>query len=264
MVLLAGGIAAGIAIAAGAKDAPPTLSPISAQFDANARATSYTVTAASSSGRALAYDWSLKPPADDPSCSEFFVTPGQPNRAVWLHGDDNGCHHAGIQHEGDVTVVVSDGLFSCTATYHGTLSGTGPAPGPCSDLRPPTSTETTTTPMTTGQHKVVDPVEDPTLAYKRVMGELSKENLKIAKEGGLFSFIPYFKDAVKGTSGLKEKDTFVEALLDTIGLSKRGLGTAAFKKAFAVISIVGDVSAITFNVGALYEGLQAADPPRPD
>jgi hypothetical protein len=266
-LVFAGGLIAGIAGAADPASTPPTLKPIVAEFSEQARATSYLEDAtdvASPKKLKLSYAWTQTPPADDPTCNEFAVTPGQPNRAVWAHSDDNGCHHNGIQHEGDVTVVVSDGSFSCTATYHGTLSGTGPVPAPCTDLRPPTSSAHTTTGPTLIP-RLVNPVEDPTLLYKRVMGELSKENIQIAKDGGLFSFLPsWHKYILKGTAGLKEKDTFVEVILDKVGLSKRGLGTAAFKKGFALISIVGDVSAITFDLAALYQGWQAADPPRSD
>ena len=158
-----------------------------------------------------------------------------------------------------VTITVPP--FSCTATFTGTETGDGPAAA-CVNERPAAPTHTLVSP-TLIPH-LVNTSEDPTLVYKRVMAACSKENLQTAKDGGLFAFIPYFKDAVKVTSGLKEKDTFVEVILGKVGLTKVGLGTAAFKKGFAVVAIVGDVSAITFNVAALYQGWQAADPPRSD
>ena len=200
------------------------------------------------------YEWSLKPPFVDRNCDSFAQVDLNPASAVWHHGDEDGCDHSkmGLQgHPGTVTVTITVPPFSCTATFTGTETGDGPAAA-CVNERPAAPTHTLVSP-TLIPH-LVNTSEDPTLVYKRVMAACSKENLQTAKDGGLFAFIPYFKDAVKVTSGLKEKDTFVEVILGKVGLTKVGLGTAAFKKGFAVVAIVGDVSAITFNVAAVSKG----------
>ena len=258
-------VAVGVGIATAATpQAAPKVEPLHANFVQSAFATFYTIKVEAPPGTSLRYEWSLKPPAADPACDTFAQVKLNPASAVWHHGDQDGCDHTktGPQgHPGTVTVTITALPFVCTATFLGTETADGPA-ATCVDQRPAAPTHTIVSPKLIPH--LVNTSEDPAMVYKRVMGELSKENLQTAKDGGLFSFIPYFKDAVKGTAGLKEKDTFVEVILEKVGLSKLGLGTAAVKKGFAVVSIVGDVSAITFNVAALYQGWQAADPPRSD
>ena len=69
----------------------------------------------------------------------------QPNQASWYHADTSEgghCSHvkydaSGRGHPGLVTVYVSDGYWTCTATYYGTqgdngaTSGTGDPPKAC-------------------------------------------------------------------------------------------------------------------------------------
>ncbi len=264
--LTAGCIASGGVGVASAATPPtaPKVAPMHANFVQSAFATFYTIEVGVPAGTSVRYEWSLKPPFVDRGCDTFAQVDLNPASAVWHHGDQDGCDHTktGPQgHPGTVTVTITALPFVCTATFLGTETGDGPA-ATCTDQRPAAPTHTLVSPKLIPH--LVNTSEDPAMLYKRVMGELSRENLQTAKDGGLFAFIPYFKDAVKATAGLKEKDTFVEVILGKVGLTKVGLGTAAFKKGFAVVAIVGDVSAITFNVAALYQGWQAADPPRSD
>jgi len=120
-----------------ASPAPPTLTSIHAELVESEFATHYTVTAEDPSGKALTYQWRLIPPTADPGCNHFSATG---NSAVWRHGDQDGCKH-NVQvaqgHPGTVVLVVTDGNFSCTATYFGTVTGDGPAAA-CTPLAPAT------------------------------------------------------------------------------------------------------------------------------
>ena len=47
---------------------------------------------------------------------------------MWKHGDQDGCNHQiyyNRGHPGIVTLKVTDGTFTCTETYFGTLTGKG-------------------------------------------------------------------------------------------------------------------------------------------
>ena len=114
----------------------PTISPLVATLSDDKSETDYAITATSPAGRTLNYAWSLVPDADQPSCTNFDEGTPTPNAAVWQHdGTSEGCNPQAALgasgYGGTVTVVVSDGVYNCTATYHGTNSGTGPAPAPC-------------------------------------------------------------------------------------------------------------------------------------
>jgi len=106
---------------------PPSISPIHAEFVPSEFATHYTVTAQDPNAKALSYQWRLIPPTADPACNHFSATG---DTAIWQNGDQDGCNH-NVQvaqgHPGTVIVVVSDGEYSCTATYFGTVTGNGPA-----------------------------------------------------------------------------------------------------------------------------------------
>jgi len=106
---------------------PPAVSPIHALSVASEFATHYSVTAEDPNGKALTYQWRLIPPTADPACNHFSSSG---NTAVWHHGDHDGCDH-NVQvaqgYPGTVVLVVTDGDFSCTATYFGTITGNGPA-----------------------------------------------------------------------------------------------------------------------------------------
>jgi hypothetical protein len=78
--------------------------------------------------------WHLTAPANDKSCNLF--VPQKMTRdtsgvgfmlhAAWLHGDQHGCHHERMGrrgHLGTVTLVYADTKWSCTASYHGSISG---------------------------------------------------------------------------------------------------------------------------------------------
>ena len=120
----------------------PTLQPIHAFFDQSTFSTTYTESA---SGGNLTYAWSVSIPTDPGCAAGFKAGSPQPNQATWYHadrGEGGPCSHAdydasGAGHPGTVTVTVSDGYWSCAATYRGTQggdgspAGDGPAPEPC-------------------------------------------------------------------------------------------------------------------------------------
>jgi PKD repeat protein len=105
---------------------PPKVTPIAATFVQQDFATYYHATATDPDGDKLVSTWSLKPPKADPGCS-LFNSP-DPSDAVWKHGDQNGCNHQiyyNRGHPGIITLKVTDGTFTCTETYFGTLTGKG-------------------------------------------------------------------------------------------------------------------------------------------
>ena len=115
--------------------APPSLSPITATFVQSAYSTYYEIKATNPAG--LSYQWSVSIPTD-PGCAAGFKghTPS-PNGASWYHQDEKEggpCNHSGADyspafgHPGTVTVIVTSPEWSCTASYHGTLTGTGSPP----------------------------------------------------------------------------------------------------------------------------------------
>ena len=116
------------AVYARAADHEPVVSPITANFVSEQSETVYTITASDPDGDRLLRDWKLTPPAADPTCNDFTFDSSTPNEAIWHHGNDNGCDHSkeGPRgHLGTVTVAVSDEHWTCTASYFGTISGTG-------------------------------------------------------------------------------------------------------------------------------------------
>ena len=119
-----------------AADAPPTLKPVQATFEEDARATFYEVSATDQDGDRLSYDWTLTPPKDDPSCNNHGDLKSAKPEFIWHHSSDDErghgdhCHHKTPQHNGTVTVTVSDKGWTCTASYGGTLTGTA-QPKPC-------------------------------------------------------------------------------------------------------------------------------------
>jgi hypothetical protein len=123
---------------------PLTVGQIQATFVESESATLYTISA-SSPGASLTYQWRLIPPSGDPTCNKFHSSG---NTAAWHHGDLDGCNHK-VQvaqgHPGTVIVTVSNGGFTCTATYFGTISGRGPLPQ-CGPFDQATPTAVTTAP----------------------------------------------------------------------------------------------------------------------
>jgi PKD repeat protein len=115
---------------------PPVLTPIKAVFVQKAFATTYTATAKDADGDKLTQTWTLAPPAKDPKCNAFKQQSAI--SAVWQHGDVNHCNHA-LQgprgHTGTVTFKVTDGTWTCTETYAGTITGNGGA-ATCAQAKP--------------------------------------------------------------------------------------------------------------------------------
>jgi hypothetical protein len=106
-------------------------------------ATHYKVQATDTAGRALAWSWVLEPPSDDPGCNNHGVLSGADAQFVWHHGDNDGCNHAKegpTGHLGTVEVTVSDGLWSCVASFFGTQGNGSPDAkaffSPCRQLTP--------------------------------------------------------------------------------------------------------------------------------
>ena len=112
----------------------PTLSPIQAVFT---DALYHTVYNESATGTGLAYAWTVRMSADPHCAAGFQGNAPSANQATWTHADittGGPCDHTyyGAQgHPGTVTVVVTSALWRCSATYVGTLTGTGPAPAAC-------------------------------------------------------------------------------------------------------------------------------------
>ena len=126
------------AVAAAPSVAPsgaPSISPIQAVFTDSLYHTVYTESA---TGTGLTYAWTVSMSADPHCAVGFKGNAPSANQATWYHADITSsggpCDHTyyGAQgHPGTVTVVVTDALWRCSATYVGTLTGTGPAPAAC-------------------------------------------------------------------------------------------------------------------------------------
>jgi hypothetical protein len=126
-------------------EAPPVLQPIRATFNSAEFTTFYKEDATDAIGRKLTYTWALSIPLD-PACANGFK-PNKPeeNYASWYHADTSEggpCDHSkydasGSGHPGDVVVVVSNGIWNCAATFHGSqgeegeVDTFGPFPQPC-------------------------------------------------------------------------------------------------------------------------------------
>lgn len=134
-----------------------TLSPITATFVQAEFATHYTMHASDTAGRHLTYSWTLKLMLVDAAGALDAASPGSHAAVdlgcnnhgkltssaltfVWQHGDASlgGCDHSKMGpsgHQGRITLVVSDGVWSCTASYNGTNTGVGGGPT-CAQLKP--------------------------------------------------------------------------------------------------------------------------------
>ena len=115
--------------------AAPKVSPVHATFDQNLRATFYTINASEQGGGPPSYAWTLTPPRADPTCNRFSTV--HPNEAVWHHSDTDGCNHALMGpagHLGTVTVTVKNAFWTCTATFFGTNTTSGPPAQRCTRI----------------------------------------------------------------------------------------------------------------------------------
>ena len=134
--------------AAAAAVSPLTVSPLKATFAPAEFATHYSVIAREP-GAKLTYKWTLtlevvdaKGAADptqpgafaavDSGCNNRGLLSSTATTFVWHHGGTpaDHCDHSKMGpsgHQGLITVVVSDGTWSCTASYKGTNDGTGAA-----------------------------------------------------------------------------------------------------------------------------------------
>lgn len=151
-ILLSAGLITGLDFVGGASaatnaDSSVSLSPIIAKFSQAEFATHYDAYATDKAGRTLKYSWALKlqlvdrPAAPDPAepGSKAAVDSGCNNHGnlsstavefIWQHGDASlgACDHSKMGpsgHQGKIDVVVSDGVWACTATYNGSNTGTG-------------------------------------------------------------------------------------------------------------------------------------------
>jgi hypothetical protein len=130
-VVLLGVVLSLPAAARAGKVKPPKLGPIVAVFKGADFATYYTVDVAPADGRKThPVVWHLSPPKADPNCRKFRQSASNDERAVWNHGDEDGCDHTKMGargHPGTVTAQLLDGVFHCTESYDGSISGTGDA-----------------------------------------------------------------------------------------------------------------------------------------
>lgn len=256
---------------------PLGMGPIKATFAPSEFATHYEVENVVDLAGTPTYAWTLKLQLVDPAgaanpsepgsaaavdakCDSRGVPTGTGIEFVWHHGDaaPDSCNHLKMGpsgHQGVVTVVVTGGGWECTASYDGTNDGVGKAAS-CREIPKPTPTTTPTTPRRPGPVLIPlhgNPVDDPIIAGKKASHAAALENLQTAKDGGLFAFIPYFKDFNKALGlggkvpGWKEK---------ALG---KALGTVG-----AAISIIGDATATEFYIAYGIEEKWAQDPPRKD
>ena len=150
-IVISAGLLLGMYVTGEDATALPTssvsLSRITATFQQSEFATHYTALGSGKTKRALTYKWTLKlqlvDKADatnpgtpgskasvDPKCNNSGKLTSSAKEFIWKHGDAGlgNCDHSKMGpsgHQGLVTLVVSDGLWSCIATYGGTNSGVG-------------------------------------------------------------------------------------------------------------------------------------------
>ena len=114
-------------------ESPPRLKPIHMVFNGVEYTTFYKEEATDPAGRTLTYKWSLAIPLDPPCANGFKPNNPEPIYASWYHRDtlEGGpCDHTkfeenGSGHPGDVVVVVSNGVWECAATFHGSQGPNG-------------------------------------------------------------------------------------------------------------------------------------------
>ncbi len=143
-----------------------TLSRITSTFQQSEFATHYTAKATGVAKLPLKYKWTLKlqlvdkadatnpgapgsKAAVDSKCNNSGKLTSSIQEFIWKHGDAGlgNCDHSKMGpsgHQGRVTLIVSDGLWSCTATYDGTNSGVGTV-STCKSIAPLKNAATTVT-----------------------------------------------------------------------------------------------------------------------
>lgn len=129
---------AAAAPASAQQGSPPSVSGISAQYEAGSHRTVYRVTATDPDGNRLRYRWQFRPPEDEPNCGNPEVLPDFPEVFRIYHHEENRCPNPSEHHALEVQVRVSDEVrvgpndyreaHVCTATYQGTGTGIGAAP----------------------------------------------------------------------------------------------------------------------------------------
>ncbi len=119
------------AAAVAANVAPPTVTPITADFRQPDFATYYTIDVTPSPNLPTrSVLWRLEAPGDDFYCNNFRKSASNQEAAVWNHGDEDDCDHelmGSRGHDGIVEAYVIDDVFVCRVKYLGSVSGTGNA-----------------------------------------------------------------------------------------------------------------------------------------
>jgi hypothetical protein len=125
---------------AGRTAAQTEVSPITATFNSEEKATHYAATITSGTKPpAGSFVWKLEVPTDDPTCKTFEAEATLRQgadatmweaRAVWKHAETDGCHHETLQHNGTVSLTVKLPPTTCVVSYLGTSPNTG-APAVC-------------------------------------------------------------------------------------------------------------------------------------
>ena len=122
----------------------PSITAIEATFDDPLRTTFYDVSLLTPAGPTTNWQWFFEPPEDDKSCNRFEVVSETQtiSRAAWHHADTDGCHHAGTEHNGTISVLADNGGWGCMAEITGTRTHLGPSTPPCRKLREPVKPST--------------------------------------------------------------------------------------------------------------------------
>jgi hypothetical protein len=118
----------------------PNMVPIFATFDDETKTTTYTAQLINPvPGSETAWDWVFAAPPDDPTCNDFRRGESDDKHAVltYAHGDANGCHHEGKDHNVDITAQALSGPWFCEAKIHGTTPHEGAQPEACRRTSPP-------------------------------------------------------------------------------------------------------------------------------
>ncbi len=215
------------AAAAATNVAPPTITPITADFRQPDFATYYTVDVTPNPNRPTrSVLWRLIPPEDEQYCTNFRRSASNQEAAVWNHGDEDGCDHELMGprgHDGIVEVYVFDGVFGCRVKYLGSVSGTGNAVE-CENLA-----------LYRAMGRVRDALESASIAIrvmkdgrdaanvvKRAIKQLDVAKKNAIKGGSGGDVTGSIEDAIaKDTAALKQPRATAIQTLEAAGDSKR-------------------------------------------